>query len=311
MFSGAVFFVLKSNKKKPCVFFANDDNISFTSNNLLHKPPAMASFTNPSLSVNELIAQAMSTMTSLWDEIGTSDSDRDAVKNDLKVKLSRCIAEVEQNETLIRDGKLSEIKQSLDQYNKKGTSARCPFVPVLGVHCCRVIVSCWFPSFLLFPVVLVGPVGPVVLSPVLTPFSPSPHVPSIHHNPLYAPVNVQPLQTALMLQKTTTTIEDKRANETLTDAELRTRESLSLITEEFDKAKNIHERLLTTLHALYVTLNGKNEAIPAAFATIGEFLSEQRQMALTEEIKEKTNEKNLRVECKWSTSPSQVVGCLI
>ena len=132
----------------------------------------MASFTNPSLSVNELIAQAMSTMTSLWDEIGTSDSDRDAVKNDLKVKLSRCIAEVEQNETLIRDGKLSEIKQSLDQYNKKGTSARCPFVPVLGVHCCRVVVSCWFPSFLLFPVVPVvpvvpvgpvGPVGPVVL----------------------------------------------------------------------------------------------------------------------------------------------------
>ena len=130
-------------------------------------------------------------------------------------------------------------------------------------------------------------------------------------HPLYAPVNVQPLQTALMLQKTTTTIEDKRANETLTDAELRTRESLSLITEEFDKAKNIHEGLLTTLHTLYVTLNGKNEAFPAAFATIGEFLSEQRQMALTEEIKEKTNEKNLRVECKWSTSPSQVVGCLI
>ena len=114
-----------------------------------------------------------------------------------------------------------------------------------------------------------------------------------------------------MLQKTTTTIEDKRANETLTDAELRTRESLSLITEEFDKAKNIHEELLTTLHALYVTLNGKNEAFPAAFATIGEFLSEQRQMALTEEIKEKTNEKNLRVECKWSKYPSRVVGCSI
>ena len=144
----------------------------------------MASFTAPTpVSVNELIAQAMSTMTALWDEIGTSDSDRDAVKKDLKVKLSRCVAEVEQNETLIRDGKLSEIKQSLDQYNKKGTPVRCSlslslvFIVVVSLFC--------FPLFPLFPVVSrcsCSPLFPVFLlflSPMLTQCPPLPMYPPV------------------------------------------------------------------------------------------------------------------------------------
>ena len=142
----------------------------------------MASFTAPTpVSVNELIAQAMSTMTALWDEIGTSDSDRDAVKKDLKVKLSRCVAEVEQNETLIRDGKLSEIKQSLDQYNKKGTPVRCSlslslvFIVVVSLFCFPLfpVVSRCFPLFV-FPVVPCVPVVPVADADTVPP---SPHVP--------------------------------------------------------------------------------------------------------------------------------------
>ena len=147
-------------------------------------------------SVIELIAEATTRMTTLWDEIGTSQSDRDSVSSSLKKKLAECVEEVEKNETLIRDGKLSEIKQSCELYSTKAT----------------------------------------------------------------------------MLQKTTTTIQEQQDNENLTDAELRTRESLSLITEEFDEAMQVHEDLLSTLHALYTTLEG-TEPYPTSFQTVGQYLS--------------------------------------
>jgi protein regulator of cytokinesis 1 len=183
----------------------------------------MTSFTQKNDdSVNTLIANAMERMTSLWDEIGTAQADRDSVSESLKEKLAACVAEVELNETMIRDGKQTQIKQACEDYHKK----------------------------------------------------------------------------ACMLQKTSCDIEDTRDGETLTDAVMRTEESVSMITEEFEKILVVHENLLQELHTLYDTLNGTNQPYDAQFADVGAVLSEARQTQLEQEIKTKANEKKLRVDAR-------------
>ena len=183
----------------------------------------MASFTTTeSTTVNELMAAAMTRMTKLWDEIGTSETDRESVSNSLKKKLAACVREVEEAEVAIRDGKIASIQQSCEMYKKKAT----------------------------------------------------------------------------MLVKATTTIDGKRENENLTDAELRTTESLNLITEEYKKVVSVHEGLLEQLHTLYITLKGKDEPFESKFETIGEILSEKREIDLREEIKKQEKEKNDRIESR-------------
>ena len=82
----------------------------------------MASFTTTeSTTVNELMAAAMTRMTKLWDEIGTSETDRESVSNSLKKKRAACVREVEEAEVAIRDGKIASIQQSCEMYKKKAT----------------------------------------------------------------------------------------------------------------------------------------------------------------------------------------------
>ena len=179
----------------------------------------MSSFATNETTVNELIANAMTRMTALWDEIGTPQSDRESVENGLKLKLAECVREVESNETSIRDSKLAQIKQSREEYNKK----------------------------------------------------------------------------ASMLQKSSCDVEDTREGENLTDAVLRTGESLSMINEEFEKVLVVHESLLEELQSLYKTL--ADDCKPQ-FESIGDVLSEERKINLQLEIQDRSTEKANRIESR-------------
>ena len=105
---------------------------------------------------------------------------------------------------------------------------------------------------------------------------------------------------ASMLQKTSVDIDNTRENESLIDAVFRTEESVAMISEEFQKVVTVHENLLSNLHSLYDTLNGKNQPYKPEFENIGQVLSEERQSNIEEEIKIQSNEKQLRVTSRSS-----------
>ena len=184
----------------------------------------MASFTASDISVNDLIASAMTRLQKVWNQVGTDEASRTSVQNQLKINLEKVIGEVEASEIAIRDGKMHQIQAAISDYNKK----------------------------------------------------------------------------ASMLQKTSVDIDNTRENESLIDAVFRTEESVAMISEEFQKVVAVHENLLSNLHSLYDTLNGKNQPYKSEFENIGQVLSEERQSNIEEEIKIQSNEKQLRVTSRSS-----------
>lgn len=49
----------------------------------------MASFTASDISVNDLIASAMTRLQKVWDEVGTDEASRTSVQNQLKINLEK------------------------------------------------------------------------------------------------------------------------------------------------------------------------------------------------------------------------------